>query len=204
MKKTEIENGILHLSSKDILLATIIKKAGKCNLKPHTEYYNSLLDAIIGQQLSMKAAESIIRKFTGFFGGYPQPHVVLETEDSILRSLGLSNAKVRYVKDLSEKVKDGSVILGKFGKKTDEEIIEELTKVKGIGVWTAHMFLIFTLGRPNVLPTLDLGIRKAIMQTYRLKTMPDDASIKKIAKKRGWEPYCTLASWYLWKSLEFK
>lgn len=204
MKKKEIENGILHLSANDSLLATIIKKAGNCNLKPHTDYYNSLLDAIIGQQLSMKAAQSIIRKFTTFFGGYPPPETLILTEDTVLRSLGLSNAKVKYVKDLSAKVLEGSVILSNFGRKSDDDIIAELTKVKGIGVWTAHMFLIFTLGRPNVLPTLDLGIRKAVMKTYSLKILPDDAAIHKIAKKRGWEPYRTLASWYLWKSLEFK
>lgn len=202
MKNPDIENGILHLAANDNLLAGIINKVGGCRLKPHKNYYNSLLEAIIGQQLSMKAADSIINKFMSYFSGAPSPELIVETDDEILRSLGLSFAKIKYVKDLSQKVIDREVTFRNINRMSDDEIIAELTKVKGIGVWTVHMFLIFTLCRLNVLPVGDLGIKKAVMLTYGLKVLPDEKMVKKISGKYNWTPYNTLASWYLWKSLE--
>lgn len=205
MKNPEIENGIRHLEKNDHLMASIIKKAGNCKLKAHREYYSSLLEAIIGQQLSMKAADSIIGKFKNYFGGSsPAPELILQTEDQVLRALGLSNAKVKYVKDLSEKLVCKTITFRKINLKEDEEIITELTKVKGVGLWTAHMFLIFTLCRLNVLPVGDLGIKKAIMLNYNLKVLPDEKTVVSISKKYKWEPYNSIASWYLWKSLEFQ
>ncbi|MGE5681332.1 MAG: DNA-3-methyladenine glycosylase family protein [Bacillota bacterium] len=204
MKKTEIENGILYLASNDPKLAEIISKTGKCPLRPHNDYYNSLLQAIIGQQLSMKAADSIIKKFMSFFGGTPAPDIIIASDDQILRGLGLSNAKVKYIKDLSDKVASGKITFKNISKKTDEQIITELTQVKGIGVWTAHMFLIFTLCRPDVLPVGDLGIKKAVMTNYKLKTLPDEKTVRKVSVKNNWAPFNSIASWYLWRSLEFK
>lgn len=203
MENIEIRNGILHLSKNDKSLAGIIKKAGRCTLRAHRNYYYSLLENIVGQQLSMRVAEVICARFMGYFKDTPTPEVILKTDDQILRGLGLSNAKVKYVKDLSQKLLDGEVSLKNINKKSDEEIIEELTKVKGIGIWTAHMFLIFTLCRMNVLPVGDLGIKRAIMLNYNLGQMPDEEIIREIARKNKWHPYNTLASWYLWKSLEF-
>lgn len=139
-----------------------------------------------------------------FFKNNPQPEFILRTDDSALRLLGLSNAKVKYVKDLSEKILSGEVKLKGFAKMSDDDIIAELTKVKGIGEWTAHMFLLFTLGRLDILPFGDLGIRKSIMVNYRLKKLPDEKKIKLIAKNNNWYPYCSIASLYLWRSLDTK
>jgi DNA-3-methyladenine glycosylase II len=200
----EITKGIQYLSENDKTLGKLIAKAPAYKLKPHKRYYESLLDAIIGQQLSTTAADSISRKFFDYFENDPTPEKILSADDAELRKLGLSAAKVKYVKDLSDKVLRKIVNFKNFLKKTDEDIINEFTQVKGIGEWTAHMFLIFTLGRLNVLPVSDLGIRKAIMNNYRLKELPDAEAIRKIASKRKWAPYCSIASWYLWKSLEFK
>jgi DNA-3-methyladenine glycosylase II len=137
-----------------------------------------------------------------YFNNKPEPELILQTEDPILRSFGLSGAKVRYVKDLSNKIISGEVILEGIGKKSDEYIISELTKVHGIGVWSAQMFLIFTLGRMDILPYSDLGIRKAIMKNYKLKKMPDEKKVTEIATKNNWHPYCTVASLFLWRSLD--
>ena len=202
--KFEILKGIEHLSKQDKVLSTLIKNYGICNLQPHKKYYNLLLRSIVGQQLSVIAAESIAKKFFKYFTGKPTPEEIIKTPHDKLRSLGLSNAKVKYVKDLSQKILDGEIKLIGFTSKTDEEIIEDLTKVKGIGVWTVHMFLIFTLGRMNVLPYSDLGIRKGVMLNYGLKKLPDEKKLFKIAKINNWHPYCSIASIYLWQSLDNK
>lgn len=202
LNKSYFENGAKHLSKHDKVLSSIIKKSGTRNLTPHRKYFNLLLGAIISQQLSVKAAAAIEKRFMSHFDNKPTPQLVLAAEDTILRGFGLSNAKVKYVKDLSSKVLSGEVKLKGFSRKTDDEIIEQLTKVKGIGVWSAHMFLIFNLARPNILPTGDLGIRKAVMLNYRLKKMPTEDTVKKLARKNNWHPYCTVASIYLWRSLD--
>ena len=202
MQNAEIKRAIKHLSQHDYTLSTIIKNIGIINLTPHRQYFNSLLDAIIGQQLSVSAADKISLRFFNLFDMKPLPEQILETGDNILRSVGLSNAKVKYVKDLSWKITTKEIHLNKLIKMPDDEIIAELTKVKGIGVWTTHMFLIFTLGRLNVLPFSDLGIRKAVMLNYRLRKLPDEKKIRSIAKKYNWDPYCSVVSRYLWKSLD--
>jgi DNA-3-methyladenine glycosylase II len=202
MVNTEIEKAIYTLSKNDKVLRRIIKNQSKCNLNRHRAYYKSLLNAIIGQQLSMHSARSIAKKFYSYFDGVPTPDDILGTPHEILRGLGLSNAKSRYVKDLAEKIVTKEVKLNGLKDKSNEEIIQELTKVKGIGLWTAHMFMMFTLARLDVLPFGDLGIRKAIMLNYGLKKLPDERKIINIAKKNKWHPYESVASWYLWKSLE--
>jgi DNA-3-methyladenine glycosylase II len=200
----EIQNGIAHLSRNDKQLSTLIKKIGKCNLQPHNNYYLSLLQSIICQQLSSKAADAIYSRFIIFFNNNPKPEKILSAEHSDIRNLGLSNMKVKFIKDLSEKTINKEIQFVKIGSKTDNEIISELTRVKGIGVWTVHMFLIFTLGRLNILPTSDLGLKRAIMLNYKLKKLPDEKKFIKISKENKWDPYCSLASWYLWKSLELE
>jgi len=202
MQNAEIKRAIKHLSQHDYTLSTIIKNIGIINLTPHRKYFNSLLDAIIGQQLSVSAADKISLRFFYLFNKKPLPEQILETSDITLRSVGLSNAKVKYVKDLSSKILTKELNLNRLSRMTDEEIIAKLTIVKGIGVWTSHMFLIFTLGRLNVLPFSDLGIRKAVMLNYRLRKLPDEKKIRSIAKKYNWDPYCSVVSRYLWKSLD--
>jgi DNA-3-methyladenine glycosylase II len=193
-----------HLSSKDKVLSTIIKTNGIINLTQHKQYFNHLLKAIIGQQLSVYASASIFKKFMAFYKNSPEPHLIVQTDDAALRSLGLSNAKVKYVKDLSQKIISGEVRLKGLTKKTNEKILTELTIVKGIGVWTVHMFLIFKLGRLDVLPFSDLGIRKSIMLHYNLKKLPDEKKIKSLAAKNNWHPYSSVASLFLWMSLDNK
>lgn len=200
----EFQKALEHLKKNDPILSRIIANYVKRNLTPHRKYFNLLLGAIIGQQLSIKAARSIKNKVFNYFNENPTPLKIIETEDTVLRNLGLSNAKVKYVKDLSHKILTRELKLKGISKKSDEEIIYELTKVKGIGVWSAQMFLIFVLARLNVLPTGDLGIRKAVMINYGLKKLPDDQKIILIAKENNWEPYCSVASLLLWHSLDNK
>ncbi len=202
MQNAEIKRAIKHLSKHDNTLSTIIKNIGIINLTPHKKYFNALLNAIIGQQLSMYAADKIASRFMALFNNNPLPEQILKAKDASLRAVGLSNAKVKYVKDLSKKILSCEINLKGLSKKSDGEIISELTKVKGIGVWTSHMFLIFTFGRLNVLPYSDLGIRKAIMLNYCLKKLPDEKKIKSISKKNNWNPYCSIVSIYLWRSLD--
>lgn len=200
----EITKGIQHLSENDSILAKIILKAPEYNVVPHKDYYKSFLRAIIGQQLSTASAAAISRRFFDYFDNRPLPELILSADDQELRKLGLSAAKVKYVKDLSDKVLRKIVNFKNISKKTNEEIIKEFTLVKGVGVWTTQMFLMFTLGRLDVLPVMDLGIRKAIMLNYKLKELPDEKKILSIAKRKKWSPYCSIACWYMWQSLEFK
>jgi len=204
MKPVKYEKALEYLSKNDKTLSTIIKNNNICNLKTRKDYFNSILEAIIGQQLSVKAADSIIRRFYAHFGSNPQPADILASPHDFLRSLGLSNAKAKYVKDLSDKIIKNEISLSGLEKLNDEDVIAELVKVKGIGTWTAHMFLIFTLGRPDVLPTGDLGLKKSIMFNYKLKAMPSEEKVAKISKKYGWAPFNSIASLYLWKSLDNK
>jgi DNA-3-methyladenine glycosylase II len=198
----EIEKGIIHLNQNDPRLAAVISAAGKCTIKAHKQHFYSLIRAIIGQQLSGQAADSIIRKFFNFFNGKPDASLILQVPDDVLRSLGLSGQKIKYIRDLSEKIASGEINLKKLSTAPDDEIISELTLVKGIGIWTVQMFLIFTLFRPDVLPLNDLGIKKGIMKVYNLRSLPGEKKILAISRKNNWAPYRTLASWYLWKSLE--
>jgi len=201
MPKHNFKDAAKYLAKRDNTLSRIIKINGIINLTPHKKYFIALLRAIIGQQLSMYAANRINERFMNYFNNQPEPALIIQTEDPILRSFGLSGAKVKYVKDLSNKILSGEVCLDGIGRKSDEFIISELTKVLGIGIWSAHMFLIFTLGRLDVLPYSDLGIRKAIMKNYKLKKMPDEKKVNEIANKNNWHPYCTVACLFLWKSL---
>lgn len=202
MNSEEIGNGICHIYQNDPRLAKIIDRTPKFTPRRHKKYFHSFLNSIIGQQLSVHVASTIRKRLHVYCEGNPLPEKIAAAPQEELRALGLSNAKVRYIKDLSEKVISGEIHFNNLGKKTDEEIIKEFTKVKGIGVWTVQMFLMFTLVRPDVLPVLDLGLRKGIMATYNLKKMPNEKKIYTIAKKYKWAPYSTIASWYLWRSLE--
>lgn len=204
MNPQKLKLALDHLSKNDKTLSTIIKNNGICNLTPRKDFFNSLLEAIAGQQLSVKAADAIIGKFYAHFGKNPFPGDILKESHDKMRQLGLSNAKVKYIKDLSQKMVDKEILLDGIERKSDAEIMEELTRVKGIGEWTVHMFLIFTLARQDILPTGDLGLKKALFNNYKLKEMPGKEEMIKISKKKGWAPYNSLASLYLWKSLDNK
>lgn len=202
MNSLEIRNGINHLIDRDPVLKRIISQSPVCSINRHKNYYPAVVRSIIGQQLSIKAAASIYKKFSSHFGKQVKPDMVAATPVEELQKFGLSNAKARYVKDLSEKILSNELSFKNISKKSNDEIINDLTKVKGIGVWTAHMFLIFTLGRLDVLPVGDLGIKNAIKKNYRLKELPNESQIAALCKKKKWHPYQSIASWYLWMSLE--
>jgi DNA-3-methyladenine glycosylase II len=166
-----------------------------------TEAYGALLRAIVGQQLSTKAARSIYARLEEMFGGRaPTPAELLAADSEEVRSVGLSRPKVAYLRDLAEHVEDGRLELDRLAELPDEEVIAQLTAVKGLGEWTAHMFLIFHLGRPDVLPVGDLGIRNAAASAYSLEGPPKPAELTELAE--GWRPHRSLASLYLWRSLD--
>ena len=184
----------------DPVLARIIEEVGPCTLKLERDHFKALAESIIYQQLSGKAASTIVKRFMALYPkrSFPTPKDILRTKDEKLRSVGISPQKLRYLKDLSQKFSDGTIDTSNFKRMSDEEIIDHLIQGKGIGRWTAEMFLIFSLGRPDVLPVDDLGIQKAIKELYRLHKMPSPDKMRKIGKK--WEPYRTVATWYLWRS----
>jgi DNA-3-methyladenine glycosylase II len=194
-----------HLARYDKKLAPVIEHAGLCTVRPHTDYYRELVDSIISQQLSVKAAAAIEQRFRDMFGGhFPSPKEILTKNLDELRGIGFSYAKGRYVQDLAQKILDGEVKFDKLDEMTNEEVVAELTVVKGIGEWTAHMFLMFCMGRSDVLPVGDLGIRNGVRALYGLKAAPAAEDITKIAKKNHWHPYESIASWYVWQSLDNK
>jgi DNA-3-methyladenine glycosylase II len=163
--------------------------------------YEALARAIVGQQLSTKAAASIWGKLVALFdGGTPDPKALLRRRPATLRKAGLSNAKVEFLRDLARRVEDGRLDLKRLSKLSDEDITAELLEVKGIGRWTAEMFLIFHLGRPDVVSTGDLGIRRAVQITYGMKDLPGPEELEKLAEE--WRPHRTLACLYLWRSLD--
>ena len=162
--------------------------------------YGALLRAIVGQQLSTKAAESIFGRLLDLFGGeVPTPRQILDADPDGLRAAGLSRAKVAYLRDLAARVEDGDLELDRLRELSDHEVAEQLTAVKGIGQWSADMFLMFQLGRPDVVPVGDLGIRHAVQRLYGLEKIPGPKEVTRIAEP--WRPYRTLASLYLWRSL---
>lgn len=192
-----------HLAGRDKKLAPIIKSSGPCRLKPHSDHYGELVGSIVGQQLSAKAAGAIWRRVLNLFGGkMPTPEQLIKIDDQKLRDVGLSWAKVRYVKDLAQHVLDKRLDLEHIATMPNEQLIEQLTAVKGIGEWSAHMFMMFGLGRLDILPVGDLGIRKALMNLYDLERLPDPAMCVTIANDNHWHPYESVASWYLWQSLD--
>lgn len=192
-----------HLAVHDPVLASIIAKHSLPSFEPHSDYYGALVNSIIGQQLSVKAAASIKQCFKDLFGGsLPAPELILSKTHDELRSVGLSNAKARYIRDLAEHVLDGRISFDKIPEQSNAEIIAELTDVKGIGEWTVHMFLMFCVGRLDVLATGDLGVRNAVRNLYGFAAAPTPQQITELAHQNHWQPYESVACWYLWRSLE--
>jgi DNA-3-methyladenine glycosylase II len=192
-----------HLQKYDAKLKPIIDAAGLCTIEPHQDYYAALVNSIIGQQLSTKAAAAIKRRFQDLFGGkFPAPAEILEKSVEELRAIGFSNAKAGYVQDLARHIIDGRVRFDKITRQSNQEIIADLTDVKGIGEWTVHMFLMFCVGRLDVLPVGDLGIRNGIRKLYGFADAPTPQQVQEIAGQNHWHPYESAASWYVWRSLD--
>lgn len=192
-----------YLQRHDPVLAPIIELVGLCPLRPHQSYYQELVESIIGQQLSIKAAAAIEARFIALFeGSFPTPEQIVSCDIDTLRSIGFSRAKALYVTDLALHVLDGGVTFDHLDSLSNDEIIAELTAVKGIGVWTVHMFLMFCMGRTNVLPVGDLGIRNGIRALYGFKELPTPQQIIELAERNHWHPYESVASWYVWQSLK--
>lgn len=201
--KNQLAAAQKHLAKNDSRLKALITGFGDCQITPHTDYYSELVTSIVGQQLSIKAAAAIWQRIIVLSGGnLPTPQQLIDASEEDLRNAGLSGAKVKYVKDLALATQDGRLDLKHIATLPNNEVIAQLTIVKGIGEWSAHMFMIFGLGRLDVLPWSDLGIRKAAQNVYRLKDLPGQPELEKIAKKYKWHPYESVAAWYLWKSLE--
>lgn len=196
-----IDKKAVKFLKKDPKFAKIIMQVGDYNVKITKNRYQSLVEAIISQQLSGSAANSIIKKFRKLYKSkFPKPGDVIKTSDSKLRTTGLSKMKIVYIKELSKKIESKELNMRKISTQSDEQVIEVLTDVKGIGRWTAEMFLIFSLGRLDILPVGDLGLKKGIQSMYSLKELPQKEQIEQLAE--SWKPYRTVATWYLWKSLQ--
>lgn len=200
----ELERGVEHIRTHDAMLAPLITTYGLPTFKPHGNYYQELVESIISQQLSVKAAATITRRFVDLFGHFPAPEEILQKDFDELRSVGLSGQKTGYIKDLAKHVVEGKVKFDHLDKLSNEEIIAELTDVKGIGEWTVHMYLMFCMGRLDVLAYGDLGIRTGIMRLYGLNALPDRKAIEHMAEVNAWHPYATIACWYVWKSIDNK
>jgi 3-methyladenine DNA glycosylase/8-oxoguanine DNA glycosylase len=194
---------VRYLKRADPVLATIIEAVGPFRLQLRTEgtHFEALTRSIVFQQLSGKAAGTILSRFNDLYPDRsPTPEAVLATSDERLRSVGLSRQKIGYMRDLASKVVSGDLPLDRVEAMDDEDLIAHLVQVKGIGRWTAQMFLMFRLGRPDVLPELDLGIQNAIKKAYRKRKRPMPKDVKKTGAK--WSPYSSVACWYLWRSLD--
>lgn len=191
------------LLRRDPILAALIRKHGPCGLAAaqRSDHFSALVRAIVGQQLSTKAASTIHKRLVDLMaGGRATPDAVACLTDAQLRAVGLSRQKSAYLRDLCAKVGDGTVRLDALERMSDDDVIVELTRVKGVGRWTAEMFLMFRLHRPDVLPVGDLGIVNAVKRVYGLRKPPTAERITKIGE--AWRPYRSVASWYLWRSLD--
>jgi DNA-3-methyladenine glycosylase II len=199
----ERRRAIAHLRKSDERIAHVIERVGTCRFIPRAEgtHFDALLRAIVYQQLSGKAASTILARVLAIFDNrYPSAAELLDTPDERLRAAGLSRQKLGYMRDLARHVHDGTLPIDQLDSLDDVQIIEALTAVKGIGRWSAQMFLMFRLGRPNVLPDQDLGIRKGLQRAYRMRTLPPPKKVQAIGAR--WSPYATYACWYLWRLLD--
>jgi DNA-3-methyladenine glycosylase II len=198
-------DGVAHLLKADEKMADLVETLGPLDLEERrrgrpADAYGALLRSIVGQQLSVKAARSIYNRLTEQFGGRtPSPRELLDADPEVVRGAGLSRPKVAYMRDLAEKVEAGDLPLDSLDAMSDDAAIAELTAVKGLGLWSAQMFLMFHLGRPDVLPVGDLGIRRAAERLYGLEGLPDAETLERLAER--WRPHRSLACLYLWESL---
>jgi DNA-3-methyladenine glycosylase II len=195
-----MKQAIYHLKKSDPILAAIIDRVGDYGIEFREPDFATLVKSIVYQQLSGRVASVIFARLVTAAGNPLTPANILKLRPARMRSLGLSTQKTNYIRELARHTRDGRVVFEELAQLTDQEVIDRLTRVKGIGSWTVHMFLIFALRRLDVLPTGDLAIRNAIRKAYDLKELPLTAEMEELAAR--WRPYCTVASWYLWRSLE--
>lgn len=195
-----MKKALAHLRTNDPVMAAIVDRVGPYRITYREPVFETLVRSIVYQQLSGKAAATIFGRRSEAVGDGFTPESVLRISPRKMQSLGLSRQKRDYIRDLAKKTLAGEIDFAACRDLDDAEIIERFTAVKGIGVWTVHMFLIFALRRPNVLPVGDLGVRSAIKKAYGLDEMPKAAEVERIGA--AWHPYCSVASWYLWRSLE--
>jgi DNA-3-methyladenine glycosylase II len=196
-----MRKAINHLKQADPVMAAIIDQAGPYRIAYREPVFQTLVRSIVYQQLSGKAALTIFNRLADAAKADPMtPEAILKLRPQRLRALGLSQQKANYIRELARLTRDGEIDFARLPELDDVEIIQTLTRVKGVGVWTVHMFLIFALRRPDVLPVGDLGVRAAIKKHYALPELPKPAEMERIAAP--WRPYCSVASWYLWRSLD--
>lgn len=196
-----MKRALEHLVSADARLAAIIRRVGRYAIQYRDPNFQTLVRAIVYQQLNGKAANTIFERLVAAAQADPlTPEAILRLRPDRMRRLGLSQQKTAYIRGLARMTRDGTVDFERCGALDDASVIEHLTQVKGVGVWTAHMFLLFALRRPDVLPTADLGVRAAMQRAYKLPALPSPAEMQRIAAP--WRPYRSVAVWYLWRSLE--
>ena len=196
-----MQKAIRHLQAADPVMNSIIARVGAYRIQFRDPGFETLVKSIVYQQLSGRVAQVIFgRLLAAVPGGVLTPAAILALRPAKMRALGLSKQKTAYIRDLARHTRDGRLDFSALAGLPDAEVIEVLTQVKGVGVWTAHMFLIFALRRTNILPSGDLGIRSAIRKAYDLPELPKPAEIEALGER--WHPYCTVAAWYLWRSLE--
>lgn len=195
------KQGVRHLKRRDPTLARVIDAIGPIRFEMDHDHYEALVGSIIFQQLAGSAAQAILNRFKQLYGGrLPRPREYLLTDDKKLRGAGLSPQKISYIKDLAERLENGSLDLKRLEGLSDDDAIRELDEVKGVGRWTAEMYLIFMLGRTDVLPVDDLGLQKAAKRIYRLRKLPTSERFERLAEK--WHPYSSISTLYLWRSTE--
>lgn len=193
---------VLHINRNDLRISKLIEKYGDVDLKESKHKFKSLVNIIVSQQLSTRSAQKIFNKLASRLNNNFDPNLVLNLNDQDFKEIGLSKQKIKYIKGLSSEIIKKELILDDLKSKPDKLIHQRLLKLNGFGNWSADIFLLFGLGRENVLVSSDYGIRKAIQSLYKLKQLPSPEQVFKIAKERRWEPYCSYVCLYLWKSLE--
>lgn len=194
-----MKKAVSHLKTRCDRIRGVIEAVGPCKMEYREPEFSNLARSIVFQQLSGKAASTIYGRFEAA-AGQVTPERVLKLRPEKIRSLGLSKQKTEYVRDLARRTRDGEIDFAALGSMTDDEVVEALTQVKGIGVWTVHMFQIFALRRPDILPTGDLGVRTAMKNVFALEALPKPEEMIRLAEP--WRPYASVASWYLWRSLD--
>lgn len=198
-----MRHGVAHLKKNDPVLARIIERVGPCRIDYREPEFATLARAIVFQQLNGKAATAIFERAVRATGGSRlTPQALLKTPSAKLRAAGLSLRKIEYLRDLAEKTLSRVIRFKQLAAMSDEDVIVALTQVKGIGVWSAHMFLLFALRRPNILAVGDYGVRAAAKKAYGLAALPNPTEMQRLAER--WRPYCSVACWYLWQSLRIE
>ncbi len=196
-----VRAALVQLKKRDPVLRDLIRRVGPFTLRAKSDHFGMLVRSIVSQQISVAAARTILKRLTDSLD--PDglcPHRISRLDQAKLRTVGISGQKAGYLLDLANKVNDGTVDLKRLARAKDDAVIDGLTQIKGIGVWTAQMFLIFSLGRLDVLPVGDLGLKKAVQNLWALKELPDPAELESMAAP--WRPYTSIATWYLWRSLD--